>query len=168
VSTGTDRLAAGSALASAITATLATACAIATGCMAYNADQRTQRQERLKIADDVQIEEAAPIFQKEFAELQKKERGNAPWRVLRNGSNQQISGVWVQLKDNKYLDLMDVGSCNIYALPAGSFPVAVFFSDGERTWKRQYNKSPEETSGNPRPTGIHVTPPWGPLSLGSC
>jgi hypothetical protein len=157
-STGADRVAAGAAVVSML-------CAGFAGWVAYMADKRVDQQQRIRIAETVEIEEAPPVFQVKYA---KSRHGSAPWRVLRNGSSQQIHDVWIQLTDNTYTQLMDVGPCNLYALPPGHFPKAVYFDDGKHTWKRQYNKWPEQTKVNPKPTGQRLTSPWGPELLGSC
>jgi hypothetical protein len=88
--------------------------------------------------------------------------------VLRNGSPQQISHVWMELERNAFTELWDVRGCDIYALPPGHFPKVVYFSDGRYTWKRRYNGWPEQTRTNPQPAGKRLTSPWGPVSLGTC
>ena len=122
--------------------------------VAKQADNRSADLERMKVAEQVEIQEAPA----RIADKHKRPTG-APWRVVENRSSQQIHDVWVQMKDNSYTTLMDVQACSVYAIPAGHYPKTVHFDDGRREWKRDYNGWPTESKDS-HPSGKRVISPW--------
>ncbi len=77
------------------------------------------------------------------------------WYVVRNRSSTQTGGVWVEVTDNTVTRIDGVQSCSLYMLDAEFRPVAVHFTNGHGTWRREMVKDPVEDLA-PMPTkGTH-------------